>query len=335
MSTFIQKGGFTGLVATTRVRLARNVRGYTYRGLGLGEYREIADKVWSALQTAPAIASDFAMTEVRAGSQEAAALVEKHLISPDLARKGGFLIASSDGGAAIMIGEEDHIRLQVLGSGLCPKECMETARRLAGLLEGQLQMDYDEKLGYLTACPSNLGTGLRASVMLHLPVLAANSGLSQMMSWAGRQGFTVRGAYGEGSKATGAFFQLSNQITLGLSEDAIIDRLIDAATGVIEAEKKAREQLRTRDEIGLSDQVCRAAGILRTARRIDTAEALECLSYVLIGLQMGYLRGVPSQDIMAAEQAVRPVLLGGTAGERDVKRATFLRAVTENLEVLD
>ena len=335
MSTFIQKGGFTDLVATTRVRLARNVRGYTYRGLGLGEYREIADKVWSALQTAPAIASDFAMTEVRAGSQEAAALVEKHLISPDLARKGGFLIASSDGGAAIMIGEEDHIRLQVLGSGLCPKECMETARRLAGLLEGQLQMDYDEKLGYLTACPSNLGTGLRASVMLHLPVQAANSGLSQMMSWAGRQGFTVRGAYGEGSKATGAFFQLSNQITLGLSEDAIIDRLIDAATGVIEAEKKAREQLRTRDEIGLSDQVCRAAGILRTARRIDTAEALECLSYVLIGLQMGYLRGVPSQDIMAAEQAVRPVLLGGTAGERDVKRATFLRAVTENLEVLD
>ena len=335
MSTFIQKGGFTDLVATTRVRLARNVRGYTYRGLGLGEYREIADKVWSALQTAPAIASDFAMTEVRAGSQEAAALVEKHLISPDLARKGGFLIASSDGGAAIMIGEEDHIRLQVLGSGLCPKECMETARRLAGLLEGQLQMDYDEKLGYLTACPSNLGTGLRASVMLHLPVLAANSGLSQMMSWAGRQGFTVRGAYGEGSKATGAFFQLSNQITLGLSEDAIIDRLIDAATGVIEAEKKAREQLRTRDEIGLSDQVCRAAGILRTARRIDTAEALECLSYVLIGLQMVYLRGVPSQDIMAAEQAVRPVLLGGTAGERDVKRATFLRAVTENLEVLD
>ena len=335
MSTFIQKGGFTDLVATTRVRLARNVRGYTYRGLGLGEYREIADKVWSALQTAPAIASDFAMTEVRAGSQEAAALVEKHLISPDLARKGGFLIASSDGGAAIMIGEEDHIRLQVLGSGLCPKECMETARRLAGLLEGQLQMDYDEKLGYLTACPSNLGTGLRASVMLHLPVLAANSGLSQMMSWAGRQGFTVRGAYGEGSKATGAFFQLSNQITLGLSEDAIIDRRIDAATGVIEAEKKAREQLRTRDEIGLSDQVCRAAGILRTARRIDTAEALECLSYVLIGLQMGYLRGVPSQDIMAAEQAVRPVLLGGTAGERDVKRATFLRAVTENLEVLD
>ena len=335
MSTFIQKGGFTDLVATTRVRLARNVRGYTYRGLGLGEYREIADKVWSALQTAPAIASDFAMTEVRAGSQEAAALVEKHLISPDLARKGGFLIASSDGGAAIMIGEEDHIRLQVLGSGLCPKECMETARRLAGLLEGQLQMDYDEKLGYLTACPSNLGTGLRASVMLHLPVRAANSGLSQMMSWAGRQGFTVRGAYGEGSKATGAFFQLSNQITLGLSEDAIIDRLIDAATGVIEAEKKAREQLRTRDEIGLSDQVCRAAGILRTARRIDTAEALECLSYVLIGLQMGYLRGVPSQDIMAAEQAVRPVLLGGTAGERDVKRAAFLRAVTENLEVLD
>lgn len=335
MSTFTQKGGFTDLVATTRVRLARNVHGYTYRGLGLGEYKEIADKVWAALQSAPSIASDFTMTEVRAGSREASALVEKHLISPDLARKGGYLVASTDGGAAIMIGEEDHIRLQVLGSGLCPKECMETARRLAGLLESQMRMDYDEKLGYLTACPSNLGTGLRASVMLHLPVLAAYGGLPQMMSWAGRQGFTVRGAYGEGSKASGAFFQLSNQITLGLSEDAIIDNLIDAATGVIDAEKKAREQLRTRDEIGLSDQVCRAAGTLKTARRIDTAEALDCLSYVLIGLQMGYLRGVPSQEIMAAEQAVRPVLLGGTAGERDIKRASFLRAVSEKLEVLD
>lgn len=335
MSTFTQKGGFTDLVATTRVRLARNVRGYTYRGLGMGEYKDIADKIWSALQNAPSIASEFSLTEIRAGSQEAAALVEKHLISPDLARRGGYLIVSKDGGAAIMVGEEDHIRLQVLGTGLCPRECMETARRLAALLEGQIPMDYDEKLGYLTACPSNLGTGLRASVMLHLPVLASSGGLGQMMSWAGRQGFTVRGAYGEGSQATGAFFQLSNQITLGLSEDAIIDRLIEASTGVIEAEKKAREQLRTRDEIGLSDKVCRAAGTLQTARRIDTAEALECLSYTLIGLQMGYLKGVPAPEVMAAEQAVRPVLLGGSAGERDVKRAAFLRALASKLEVLE
>lgn len=335
MSTFTQKGGFTDLVATTRVRLARNVHGYTYRGLGMGEYKDIADRVWTALQSAPAIAAEFSMTEVRAGSQEAAALVEKHLISPDLARSGGYVILSRDGGASIMIGEEDHIRLQVLGTGFCPKECMETARRLSALLEGQIQMDYDEKLGYLTACPSNVGTGLRASVMLHLPILAANGGLGQMISWAGRQGFTVRGAYGEGSKATGAFYQLSNQITLGLSEDAIIERLIDAATGVIEGEKKAREQLRTRDEIGLSDRVCRSAGVLKTARRIDTNEALECLSWVLVGLQMGYLRGVDASDVMRAEQAVRPVLLGGSVNERDVKRAAFLRAMAEKIEVAE
>ena len=301
MSTFTQKGGFNDLAATTRVRLARNVRGYTYRGLGLGEYREIAEKVWAAVQSAPAIASEFTMTEVRAGSREAAALVEKHLISPDLARGGGFLIASKDGGAAVMVGEEDHIRLQVLGTGLCPRECMETARRLAALLESQIPMDRRQH---------------------------------RQMSWAGRQGFTVRGAYGEGSEATGAFYQLSNQITLGLSEDAIIDRLVEAATGVIEAEKKAREQVRMRDEISLSDRVCRAAAVLKSARRIDTAEALDCISYALIGLQMGYLRGLPAQDLMAAQQAVRPVLLGGTAGERDVKRASFLRALTAELEVL-
>lgn len=333
MSTFAQKGGFTDLVASTRVRLARNVRGYHYRGLSAADRQAIAERVWNALGTAPAIAAEFAMNEVRPGSVEASALVEKHLISPELARTGGWLIASQDGGAAIMIGEEDHIRLQVMGVGLCPRECMETARRLGTLLEGQLDFDYDERLGYLTACPSNLGTGLRVSVMLHLPVLAANGGLSQLIGWAGRQGFTVRGAYGEGSQASGALYQLSNQITLGLSEDTIVDRLIEAATNVIESEKKAREQLRARDEVGLSDRICRAAGTLKTARRMDTSEALECLSYALIGLQLGYLGGVTAEELMHAEQSIRPVLLGGTPQERDVRRAALLRQLVRGLEV--
>ena len=334
MAGFEIKGGFADLAASTRVRLARNIKGYPYRGLTPAQYEEITNKVWGALASAPAIASEFTKEKVGAGTPEAAALVERHLISPDLARTGGWLIASKDGGVAIMIGEEDHIRLQVIGSGLCPKECMAEARRLAALLESQIPMDYDEQLGYLTACPTNLGTGLRASIMLHLPMLEASGRIQGIIGWAGRQGFTVRGAYGEGSEAVGSFYQLSNQITLGLSEDAIVDKLVALATEVIENEKKLREQTRAQNEVALTDRICRSVGTLQTCRMIDTGEAIGCLSNVLIGLQMGYLTGVEASAVCAMEQQIRPAVLGGTPAERDVKRAEKLRQLAASLKIV-
>lgn len=335
MSSFKKQGGFAGIVATTRVRLARNLKGYPYRGLTAGQYKEIADKIWNALQTAPAIASAFTMTEVRPRSAEGAALVEKHLISPELARAGGWLIASNDGGVAIMVGEEDHMRLQVMGSGLCPKECMDEARRLASLIESQIPLDFDENLGYLTACPSNLGTGLRASVMLHLPMMDAAGRIQNVISAAGRQGFTVRGAYGEGSQAVGGFFQISNQVTLGVSEDAIVEKLIALSTEVIENEKKLREQARSQNEPLLADRICRAAGILKTARLIETNEAVDCLSNVLVGLSMGYLSGVSPTAVCEAEQAVRPAVLGGQPHERDKRRADILRELAKQITIAE
>ena len=333
MSTFKIQGGFTGLAASTRVRLARNVKGYPYRGLTAEQYKEIADKIWNALQTAPAIASDFTMTEIRPNSAEGASLVETHRISPELAQAGGWLIASRDGGVAIMIGEEDHMRLQVIGSGLCPKECMEEARRLTALIESQVPMDFDENLGYLTACPSNLGTGLRASVMLHLPLLSAAGRIQGVISAAGRQGFTVRGAYGEGSQAVGGFYQISNQVTLGVSEDTIVDKLIELTTEVIEAEKKLREQARSQNETAFADRICRAAGVLKTARLIETNEAVDCLSNVLVGLSMDYLSGVSPTEVCDIEQAIRPAVLGGQPQERDQKRASLLRQMAAKLVI--
>lgn len=335
MSSFKIEGGFAGLAASTRVRLARNFKGYAYRGLTVEQYREIADRIWNAFQTAPAIASAFTKTEIRPNSAEGAALVEKHLISPELAQSGGWLIASKDGGVAIMVGEEDHMRLQVIGTGLCPKECMTEARRLASLIESQIPMDFDDTLGYLTACPSNLGTGLRASIMLHLPLLGGAGRIQDVIAAAGRQGFTVRGAYGEGSQAVGGFYQLSNQVTLGVSEDAIIDKLVALATEVIEREKKLREQLRSQNEPALADRICRAAGVLKTARLIETGEAVECLSNVLIGLSMSYLTGVSPTEVCAMEQAIRPAVLGGAPAERDRKRADMLRGMAEKLQIKD
>lgn len=331
MSDFVFNGGFNDLCATTRVRLARNLKGYPYRNLSDEKKNEIADKVMAAIAAAPAISSQFTRQTLRPNDPASAALVERHLISPDFARMGGPLITTADGGVSIMIGEEDHLRIQILGHGLCPRECMDAGRRLASLIEAGAPMDYSEQFGYLTACPSNLGTGLRASVMLHLPVLASNGGLNQLINRAARQGFTVRGAYGEGSQAVGGFYQLSNQVTLGLSEDAILDRLIDVATETITMEKRAREALRAANEPALADKICRAVGALQTARLMTSSEALDNLSFALMGVQLGYCTGVTGQELVAAEQASRPALLFGDANERDLARAKNLRAVAKKI----
>lgn len=329
MSMFQITGGFTGLAASSRVRLARNLKGYPFRGLTDAQRSEIADKVLTALQKNPHVGPEFEKTQIVPRSPEAAKLVETHLISPELAQNGGFLIASKDGGVSIMIGEEDHLRLQVIGTGLCPKECLETAERIAALIEAELPFAYDERLGYLTACPTNLGTGLRASIMLHLPMLTATGGIEQLIGYAGSRGCAVRGAYGEGSKAVGGFYQLSNQVTLGASAADLTGKLVETAAAVIEAEKKAREQVR--DDPALRDRICRAAGAMQSAYLMETGEAVRCISDVLVGLQMGLLTGLDPQTLYRLEQAIRPAVLGGAPQERDQKRAALMRETAKEL----
>ncbi len=332
MSMFEIHGGFTGLAASSRVRLARNLKGYPFR-LTEAQHSEIADKVFSTLQNNPTIGSEFEKKQIIPRSTEASQLVEEHLISPELAQNGGWLIVSKDGGVSIMVGEEDHLRLQVIGTGLCPKECLETANRIAALIEAALPFAYDERLGYLTACPTNVGTGLRASIMLHLPMLTATNEIGRLVGYAGSRGCAVRGAYGEGSKAVGGFYQISNQVTLGTSAAELTDKLVETATTIIDAEKKAREQVRSQNEAGLRDRIYRAAGTLRSAYLIETAEAIQCISDVLVGLQMGLLSGIDPQQLYALEQRIRPAMLTGAPQERDQKRAAMLREVAQNLKM--
>lgn len=330
MSMFTINGGFTGLAASSRVRLARNLKGYPFR-LTEAQHKEIADKVFAALQNNPTIGSEFEKKQIIPRSTEASQLVEEHLISPELAQNGGWLIVSKDGGVSIMVGEEDHLRLQVIGTGLCPKECLETANRIAALIESELPFAYDERLGYLTACPTNIGTGLRASIMLHLPMLTATGEIGRMTGYAGSRGCAVRGAYGEGSKAVGGFYQISNQVTLGASAAELTEKLVETATTIIDAEKKAREQVRSQNEAGLRDRIYRAAGTLRSAYLIDTSEAVQCISDVLVGLQMGLLSGVDPQKLYELEQRIRPAMLNGAPQERDRKRAELLREAAKPL----
>lgn len=330
MSMFTINGGFTGLAASSRVRLARNLKGYPFR-LTEAQHKEIADKVFAALQNNPTIGPEFEKKQIIPRSTEASQLVEEHLISPELAQNGGWLIVSKDGGVSIMVGEEDHLRLQVIGTGLCPKECLETANRIAALIESELPFAYDERLGYLTACPTNIGTGLRASIMLHLPMLTATGEIGRMTGYAGSRGCAVRGAYGEGSKAVGGFYQISNQVTLGASAAELTDKLVETATTIIDAEKRAREQVRSQNEAGLRDRIYRAAGTLRSAYLIDTSEAVQCISDVLVGLQMDLLSGVEPQKLYELEQRIRPAMLTGAPQERDCKRAELLRAAAKDL----
>ena len=330
MSMFEIHGGFSGLAATSRVRLARNLKGYPFR-ITEAQHKEIADKVFAALQNNPTVGPEFEKKQIIPRSTEASQLVEEHLISPELAQNGGWLIVSKDGGVSIIVGEEDHLRLQVIGTGLCPKECLDTANRIAALIEGELPFAYDERLGYLTACPTNIGTGLRASIMLHLPMLTATGEIGRITGYAGSRGCAVRGAYGEGSKAVGGFYQISNQVTLGASAAELTDKLVETATTIIDAEKKAREQVRSQDEAGLRDRIYRAAGTLRSAYLIDTSEAVQCISDVLVGLQMGLLSGVDPQKLYELEQRIRPAMLNGAPQERDRKRAELLREAAKPL----
>ena len=309
MSMFEIHGGFTGLAASSRVRLARNIKGYPFR-LTEQQHSEIADKIFAALKENPTIGPEFDKKQIIPRSTEASQLVEEHLISPELAQNGGWLIVSKDSGVSIMVGEEDHLRLQVIGTGLCPKECLETANRVASLIEAALPFAYDERLGYLTACPTNIGTGLRASIMLHLPMLTATEQMDRIIGYAGSRGCAVRGTYGEGSQAVGGFYQVSNQVTLGAS---------------------AAELVRSQNEPALRDRIYRAAGTMKSAYLIDTSEAVQCISDVLIGLQMGFLSGMDAQKLYALEEHIRPAMLTGAPQDRDKKRAEILRANTSGI----
>lgn len=334
-SLFAIKGGFTGLAVSSRVRLARNLADYPFQGLSRAQYEEITDKVLAVLEKTPALAGAFGRKTIEANSTEAARLVESHKISPDLAKKGGFLIESKDGNVSIMIGEEDHLRVQVMGQGLCPKECLETAKRIASLIENNLPFAYDKQLGYLTVCPTNVGTGLRASVMLHLPALTGSGGIPQVINFAGRAGCAVRGAYGEGSEAIGSFYQISNQVTLGCSAEEFTKKLIATTTSVIEAEKKARETLRTTQESALKNRIYRAVGVLQNAYLMNSKEATALISDLLVGLQMGYLKGMDSLELYDLEQTMNASLLADDAEARDLKRARIIRDALKPITITD
>lgn len=279
-------------VVSTRVRLARNIKGIPFPArMTPSQKKELCDSVREAV-LGGSMAEQFDFIEMSSLTDTAAAaMVERHLISPQFAerREGQALIIARDESVSIMLCEEDHIRIQVMAAGLDLKSCLDTAQKLDRLLDERLSIAFDERLGYLTACPTNLGTGMRASVMLHLPALSFAGGIPSVADAVSKIGLTLRGSYGEGSRGDGAIWQLSNQITLGISEEAAADNLISIATQIIEKERRA---VASADADFLEDRAFRALGTLRYARSVSRAEFLELISYLRMGVAAGVLDGV-------------------------------------------
>ena len=337
-----EKSGNCGdVVCSTRVRLARNLKQFPFPAKATVPQREaVEQKVRDALLSGNSILSkEFRFVPLEnASEEEAVSLVERHIVSPEFIsdRRGKAVLISDDESISIMINEEDHLRIQVLREGFSLKEAAETADRIDTLLSETLDFAYDPEFGYLTQCPTNLGTGMRASVMLHLPALTENGAMPRIASNLSKLGLTIRGTYGEGSKSVGGLYQLSNQITLGLSENEAIENLRSITVQLMEEERKARSQMA--QDVAWQDKIDRAAGILKTARVLSCSECMELLSYVRFGISVGILQGVTTEELNGLMVNVQPGTLMAKAGkpldqnQRDVLRATKVREVCAKIK---
>jgi protein arginine kinase len=281
--------------------------------------------------TQSAAGEAFTFRQLERNSSSAAALKERRLISPEFAAEDAphGVVLSADKAVSVMLCEEDHFRIQAFGSDLA--QCLQTAQNVETLIDAAHPLAFDETLGYLTACPTNLGTGLRASALMHLPALTEIQSMRRLIQQAGASGLAVRGFYGEGTQAAWGYYQISNAVTLGLTEQEVITGLSEVAGHFAELENRAMQTLYKSDPVGMNDRVWRAAGTLRNARRITTKEAMECLATIRLGVSLDLIPNVDTQLTDQLSQEVWPALLGEAKGpfssqtERDEVRASMLR----------
>ncbi|SFJ37033.1 protein arginine kinase [Thermoflavimicrobium dichotomicum] len=331
------KGPQSDIVFSSRVRIARNLAGLPFPTLSTSsQAEEVVRMVYEAWQKDSDLpflkkAAFIRMSDLT--PLEKRVLVEKHLISPQLAEESphGAVLLSQDEAISIMINEEDHIRIQCLFPGLQLEKAWEMASHLDDWLEKHFTFAFDDQCGYLTSCPTNLGTGIRASVMVHLPALAMIQQLPRLLPVITQVGLAVRGIYGEGSEALGQLYQISNQVTLGQSEEEIIDKLQGVVRQIIEHELDARRRILHQSALELEDRVYRSYGILAHSRVIDSKEAMQRLSDVRLGVDLNLIKEVSASVMNELMVMIQPGFLQQYAGqrldpeERDVRRAKLIR----------
>ena len=337
MKWYDTTGNGHDVVISSRVRLARNLEEFPFAAkLDRETSKKIADKVVAALQSG--LAEELTVTEMNALGHAKNVLVEDHLISPDFCAESSLervLVTDKNNNLAVMIGEEDHVRIQSIYSGLALDKAYETALRADEALSKSVSVAFDETLGYLTACPTNLGTGLRASVMLHLPAMSAYGYIKSLTGLMTKIGLTVRGIYGEGSEAQACMYQLSNQITLGVSEKDAIEKLAGACSQVVAKERELRSQMVKNPSSDISDKLWRSYGTLKYARRLDAAEAARLISNVRLGAACGIIPDCKDINLVKLLFEIMPAHIlsqfpdATTPEKRDVYRAGFIRSVLD------
>lgn len=323
------------VVISSRIRLARNIRGYEFLPcLSAARQRELLDTLKDILLDIDLGERVFFIDIDHASDIERNLLTERHLISRRHAKgKGprGVVIANDESFTA-MIHEEDHLRMQVFAAGLQLHTCWERINRIDDMIEQRIDYAFDQRLGYLTACPTNLGTGIRVSVMLHLPAMKMTGQIDKFINAARDCNLAVRGLFGEGTEAIGDFFQLSNQVTLGVSEHQVVEDFSSTIVPkIIAYEAEARKTLLENKPNALDDKIQRAVGVLKSACLISSQEALFLLSNVRLGVNLGRLPNINIGTVNELFMLTQPAHLQLRAGkmlspdQRDTLRAEIIR----------
>jgi len=313
---------------SSRIRLARNMQGMPFPN------RMTADQLQTliaAVHDAINGNRDFMLLRMRElPARERQMLVARHLISPDLAKSAGAALINQEETLSIMIGEEDHIRIQCMLPGEQLERADELCSAIDQMLMQRLNYAFDQEFGYLTACPTNLGTGMRASLMVHLPALALAGQTQALLNAVGKLGYAVRGLYGEGSESAGHIYQISNQNTLGMLEEDIISNLKATVNRVLQRETEVRSALYEGNKLELEDIVFRSCGVLTHAHKISTRESMEHISNLKLGTALELVH-VADEKLNRLLMDVQSACLQKRAGkelsaaERDEARATLLR----------
>jgi len=328
------------IVMSSRVRLARNLRGAAFPGWAKKPERvRVMAQVRTAVEGLPEMAGAFTASMEDLSLLEKQLLVERHLISREHAAKsaGSGLVLNRDKSLSVMINEEDHLRMQALRPGLQFRQAWAAIDHLDSELEPTLNFAFSDALGYLTACPTNVGTGIRVSAMLHLPGLVLSEQINPIIQSVNKLGLAVRGLYGEGTEALGNVFQVSNQMTLGESEVVILERLNKVVLQIIEHEENARAVLLEKKPKMLFNHIGRAYGILANAHTVTSKEAMNLLSLIRLGVEVGLFPGTTRALADELFILIQPAHLQKTRSERlsgderDLLRADLLRASLKSL----
>ena len=321
-----------GIVITSRVRLARNLKNYRFPvKMNREEGQKVVQEVNDAIDRTNL---NYELKNMKDLSDvEKNSLMENHLISPDLAenKSEGAVLLSPDRKVSIMLNEEDHVRIQTLESGLALNECWDLGNKIDDVIEESVDYAFDRDLGYVTSCPTNIGTGMRASVMIHLPALSITNQTDKLLYGVSQLGVAVRGVYGEGTKSMGHLYQISNQGTLGVSEETLIDKITQIVKQIADKEEKTREYLKNNNSDELEDEVYRAYGLLTNAKKMTTEEAMKLISLIKLGKEMKIIDFAGNIDLYELMTKIQPGNLLYTTGkemlpiERDKRRVEIIK----------